>query len=44
MEEHHGREVGEDVAEAEGWDGVERGDDAEGGDDLKVFVVLVDEG
>ena len=44
MEEHHGVEVRDDVVEAVGHLGVERGDDAEGGQDLEVFCALAGEG
>jgi hypothetical protein len=44
VEEHHGGEVGDDVVEGVGGDGVELGDDAEGGVDLEVVVGFEDEG
>jgi len=44
VQEHARVEVGDDVIEVEGRFGVERWDDAEGGDDLEVLVAFVDEG
>jgi len=42
--EHHGVEVGQDVAHAVGRYGIELGDDAEGRDGGEVVGVFVDEG
>lgn len=43
MEEHHGGEIGEDLAHGKGRDGIEGGDDTERGEDLERVVVFVDE-
>lgn len=43
VEEHHGGEVGDEVGVAEGGLGVERGNDAEGGEGAEVVVAFVDE-
>lgn len=44
MEEHHGREVGEDISEGEGRCGVKGGYHAKSREDVEVVVVLKDEG
>lgn len=44
VEEHHGREVGDEVRHVPGRRAAEAGDHAVGGEDLEVVRVLVDEG
>jgi hypothetical protein len=43
VEQHHGREIGEDLAHGEWWDSIERRDDTEGWEDLEVIRVFEDE-
>ena len=44
MQQHHRREVGQDLIKAEGWHGIKRWNNTKGWDDLEIVVVLVDEG
>lgn len=44
VQEHHGVEVGDDGGDVERWGCAEGGDDAEGWEDLEVFVAFVHEG